>query len=62
MECAGIGSFVLLGPDVWAIMSVIGSTTTTGSIVIWTLLVLLLPIAGFLVRFFCGPRAAAACI
>ncbi|WP_367276793.1 hypothetical protein [uncultured Roseobacter sp.] len=43
-------------------MSVIGSTTTTGSIVIWTLLVLLLPIAGFLVRFFCGPRAAAACI
>ena len=60
MEYAGIGGFILLVLNVWAIISIVGSTTTTGSKVIWTLLVLILPLIGFIIWFFAGPRASAA--
>ncbi|MDF1854578.1 PLDc N-terminal domain-containing protein [Pseudooceanicola sp.] len=45
-------------PDVWAINSVIGSGSTTGAKLIWVLLVLVLPIVGFIIWLMAGPRGA----
>ena len=53
----GIGGFIILALDIWAIVSIIGSTETTGKKVVWTLAVLLLPILGFFAWLLFGPRA-----
>lgn len=58
MEITGIGGLILLGLDIWAIVSVIGSTTSTGKKVIWVIVILLLPLLGFLAWLIFGPRAA----
>ena len=46
-EITGIGGFILLVLDVWAIVSVVGSTASTGKKVLWVLLILILPIVLF---------------
>lgn len=58
-EYAGIGGFILLVLDVWAIVSIVSSSASTGRKVLWTVLVLLLPLLGFIIWFFAGPRSAA---
>jgi Phospholipase_D-nuclease N-terminal len=57
-EFTGIGGFILLALDIWALISVIGSNETTGKKVIWVLVILLLPLLGFLAWLLFGPRAA----
>jgi hypothetical protein len=57
VEFAGIGGFILLVLNIWAIVSIIGSGASTGSKVLWTLLVLVLPLVGFIVWLLAGPRA-----
>ncbi|MEL6360979.1 MAG: PLD nuclease N-terminal domain-containing protein [Pseudomonadota bacterium] len=59
LEIGGIGGLIILVLDIWAIVSIIGSSASTGKKVIWTLLVLVLPILGFVIWFFAGPRSAA---
>lgn len=59
LEVSGIGGFIILALDIWAIVSIVGSQNSTGSKVLWTLLVLLLPLLGFIIWFFAGPRAPA---
>ena len=56
-EITGIGGFILLVLDVWAIVSVVGSTASTGKKVLWVLLVLILPLVGFLIWLLAGPRS-----
>ncbi|MEP1389314.1 MAG: PLD nuclease N-terminal domain-containing protein [Yoonia sp.] len=58
MEYAGIGGFILLVLNVWAIVSIIGSGATTGSKVLWTLVVLILPLLGFIAWLVAGPRSS----
>jgi hypothetical protein len=58
MEYAGFGGLIVLVLNIWAIISIIGSNATTGAKVIWTLLVLVLPIIGFIIWLFAGPRSA----
>ena len=58
MEYAGIGGFIILVLNIWAIVSIIGSSASTGSKVLWTLLVLVLPVVGFIVWLIAGPRAS----
>lgn len=58
MEYAGLGGLIVLALNIWAIISIFGSTTTTGSKVLWTLLVLVLPVIGFIIWLVAGPRAA----
>ncbi|TDT74295.1 phospholipase D-like protein [Litoreibacter halocynthiae] len=62
LEYSGIGGLIILALDIWAIVSIIGSRASTGAKVGWTLLVLLLPIVGFVIWFFAGPRSAASTI
>ncbi len=57
MEYAGIGGFIVLALNIWAIVSIIGSGASTGAKVGWTLLVLVLPIVGFIIWLIAGPRA-----
>ena len=58
MEYAGIGGFILLVLNVWAIISVIGANASTGSKVLWTLLIIVLPLIGFIAWLIAGPRSA----
>ncbi|MEM6438626.1 MAG: PLDc N-terminal domain-containing protein [Pseudomonadota bacterium] len=58
MEIGGLFGLIILALNIWAIVSIIGSTETTGKKVLWTLLVLVLPVLGFLVWLIAGPRAA----
>lgn len=58
LEITGIGGLILLVLDVWAIIAVVGSRASTGTKVLWVLLILFLPLIGFLIWLFFGPRAA----
>lgn len=58
IEIGGIGGFIVLVLDVWAIVSILGSDASTGGKVLWTLLVLVLPILGFIIWLIAGPRPA----
>ena len=58
MEYAGIGGIIVLALNIWAIISIFGSSASTGSKVLWILLVLVLPIVGFVVWFITGPKSS----
>ncbi|GGG78025.1 hypothetical protein GCM10011415_28710 [Salipiger pallidus] len=62
MEFAGIGGFIVLVLDIWAIVSIISSNASTGAKVLWVLLVLVLPVLGFIIWLIAGPRSARATI
>ncbi|MAX74218.1 PLD nuclease N-terminal domain-containing protein [Alterinioella nitratireducens] len=57
MEIAGLGGLIVLGLDIWAIISILGSSVSTGKKVLWSLLILVLPILGFIIWLIAGPRA-----
>jgi hypothetical protein len=58
LELSGFGGLIILALDIWAIVSIVGSNATTGRKVLWTLLVVILPVLGFLIWLIAGPRAA----
>jgi hypothetical protein len=55
----GVGSLILLGLDIWAIISVLGSDATSGRRALWVLLIVVLPLLGFLIWLVAGPRSSA---
>ncbi|WP_297769041.1 PLDc N-terminal domain-containing protein [uncultured Roseovarius sp.] len=58
LEVTGIGGIILLILDIWAIVSIAGSVVSTGNKVLWIVLVLLLPLLGFILWLLFGPRSA----
>jgi len=60
LEITGIWGLIILVLDIWAIISIIGSGTGTGAKVLWTLLVILLPVIGFIIWLIFGPRSGSA--
>jgi hypothetical protein len=60
VNVTGIGGFILLALDIWALISVIGSNASTGSKVIWVLVILFLPLVGFILWLIFGPRSSRA--
>lgn len=54
---SGLGGLVLLALDIWALVSIVGSNESTGRKVLWALLVIVLPLLGFLIWLVAGPRA-----
>lgn len=58
LEIGGIGGLILLILDIWALVSIIGSNATTGKKVLWSLLVIILPLVGFIIWLILGPRSA----
>ena len=51
------GVLVLIA-DIWAIVNIVQSGADTAKKVLWTVLVVLLPVLGFIVWFFLGPKTA----
>jgi len=41
---------------IWAVLSIIKSSATTGVKILWSLLVLILPIVGLIIWFLAGPK------
>lgn len=60
LEITGLGGLIVLVLDIWAIVSVVGSPASTGKKVLWVLLILLLPILGFIIWLLAGPRSVPA--
>jgi len=58
LEFSGIGGVIVLILDIWAIISVIGSGVSTGKKVLWVIVILLLPLIGFIIWLIAGPRSA----
>ncbi len=58
-ELTGLGGLILFALDIWALISIVGSGASTGRKVLWALLVVLLPLVGFIVWLIAGPRSSA---
>lgn len=56
----GLIGLIILALDIWAIINVIGSGTSTGKKVLWVLLILFLPVIGLIIWAIAGPRSARA--
>jgi hypothetical protein len=56
-EYTGLFGLIVLVADVWAIVNVLGSESTNGRKVLWTVLIILLPVLGFLIWLLAGPRS-----
>jgi succinate dehydrogenase/fumarate reductase cytochrome b subunit len=53
----GFWGLIILVADVWAIINVIQSRASTGKKVLWTVLIILLPVLGFIIWFLAGPKS-----
>jgi len=60
MQYRGLWALIVLVADVWAIVNIFQSSADTGKKVLWTVIVILLPIAGFILWYFFGPRTGKA--
>ena len=56
----GLFGLLVLIADIWAIVNIFQSGASTERKVLWTVLVILLPLLGFLIWLFAGPRTNSA--
>jgi hypothetical protein len=54
----GLFGFLVLVADVWAIVNIMGSGRRNGDKVLWVVVILLLPVLGWLIWLFAGPRSS----
>ena len=57
IEVGGFFGLLILIADIWAIVNVLGSRSSTGAKILWAILIILLPLLGFVVWLVAGPRA-----
>ena len=55
-EYGGIVGLLILAADIWAILNVFQSGASNGTKVVWTLVIIVLPLLGLALWFFLGPR------
>ena len=55
----GIFGLLVLVADIYAILQTWNSGASGGAKILWTLLILILPVLGFVLWFFAGPRGRA---
>ncbi len=55
-EYGGILGLVILALDIWAILRVVQSAASTGAKVVWILVILILPVIGFIIWLVAGPK------
>ena len=58
VEVSGLLGLILLVLDVYAIVKTIGSGATTGTKVLWVVVILLLPLLGLILWWLFGPKSA----
>jgi hypothetical protein len=56
MYRSGLWGLIVLVADVWAIVNILQSSADTGRKVLWTVIVVVLPVVGFILWYFAGPR------
>lgn len=56
----GMFGVLVLAADVYALVQIFSSRASFLAKMLWTLLVLLLPVLGFIIWFFAGPRGSTA--
>lgn len=59
-EYGGIVGLLILILDIWAIVSIVQSGNSTGSKVLWIVLILLLPVLGLIIWALAGPKSKTA--
>ncbi len=52
----GLLGLIILALDIWAVISVWGSSTSTGAKIAWTIGIIVFPVVGLVVWFLAGPR------
>lgn len=60
MEYRGLWGLLVLIADVWAIVNIVQSGADTGKKVLWVVLVIVLPVLGFVLWLLLGPRTGKA--
>ena len=55
-EYGGIIGLIILILDIWAVVQVLQSGASTGAKVLWTLLIIILPVIGLIIWLLAGPR------
>ena len=58
VEVSGLLGLILLVLDVFAIVKTIGSGASTGTKVLWVVVILLLPLLGLILWWLLGPKSA----
>jgi hypothetical protein len=58
MEVKGFFGILVLIADVYAILQIVQSTASAGKKTLWIVLVILLPLAGFILWYLLGPKAS----
>ncbi|RJE80997.1 PLDc N-terminal domain-containing protein [Paracoccus sp. JM45] len=51
-------SVIIFVLDVWAIAQIINTNTSTKAKLLWILLILVLPVIGFIIWYFAGPKTS----
>lgn len=57
-EMGGILGLIVLIADIWAIVKTFQSAASTGAKVIWTLVIIFLPVVGLILWLIFGPKGA----
>lgn len=52
----GIWALLVLAADIWAIINILQSSASNEKKLIWVIAVVLLPVLGFILWYFLGPR------
>ena len=56
IEVGGLFGLLILIADLWAIIHIAQSSRSPGAKALWIVLVLVLPVLGFIIWFIAGPR------
>jgi hypothetical protein len=56
----GLFGLVILALDIWGIINVLGSGASMGAKLLWIVLIVILPVVGFIIWFMAGPRSTRA--
>jgi len=54
----GLITLLILVADVWAILNIFQSSESTGTKALWIVLVVVLPVLGFVIWYFAGPKSS----
>jgi hypothetical protein len=60
MYRGGLWGLIVLVADVWALINILQSGADTGTKVLWVVLVIFLPVLGFILWYFIGPKTGRA--
>ncbi|NND39323.1 MAG: PLDc_N domain-containing protein [Pseudomonadales bacterium] len=59
VEVGGLLGLLVLIADIWVILNIVQSNSTTVKKLVWIVVVLILPVIGLIIWWLAGPREAA---